>query len=77
MFTFHIAYMLEVMAIAAGLVALHFAATLNAKLIKTAGILLIIFGVAGVICTGYFGIKYYLMGHFEHGYDFTPHMQQQ
>jgi hypothetical protein len=71
MFTFHIAYILQVMAVAAGLVTLHYATKSRAKLIKTAGILLVVFGTGGVICTGYFGIKYYSMGHYEHAYDFN------
>lgn len=71
MFTAHIAFILNVIAAAAGLVALHYAAQLNAKLIKFAGILLIVFGITGVICTGYYAAKYFLMGHFEHAYDFN------
>jgi hypothetical protein len=69
MFTFHIAYILQIMSVAAGLVALHFSTQLSSKLIKSAGILLVVFGIAGVICTGYFGVKYYTHGHYEHAYD--------
>ena len=51
MFTAHIAVILEIMAIAAGLVALHYAAQMRAKLIKMAGVLLVVFGIGGFICT--------------------------
>jgi hypothetical protein len=65
MFTAHIAIMLEVLALAAGLIALHYAAKENAKLIRFAGIILIIFGLGSLICTWFYAGKYYLQG----GYD--------
>ena len=71
MFTAHIAVILEIMAIATGLVALHYAAQLRAKLIKMAGVLLVVFGISGFICTGYYSAKYLFMGHFEHASEFN------
>lgn len=68
MFTAHIAWILLIMAIAAGLVALHYGQQLNAKLIRWAGWLLVIFGIGGAACTGYYAIKYFAHGHYEHAY---------
>ena len=70
MYTAHIAIMLEIFGVAAGLVALHFADKNKAKLIKIAGILLILVGTSGLVCTVYYSAKYFFMGHFEHAYDF-------
>lgn len=75
MFAAHIAVILEIMAIASGLVALHYAAQLHAKLIKAAGVLLVVFGIGGFICSGYYSTKYFFMGHFEHAYDFNMTME--
>lgn len=69
MFTAHIAFILEVLALAAGLIILHYACKLHAKLIKAAGILLVIFSISGILCTGYYAMKYFLMGHYEHTND--------
>ena len=75
MYVAHIAVILEILAAAAGLVALHYAAQLRAKLIKWAGLLLVVFGIGGFICTGYYSAKYFFMGHFEHAYDFNITME--
>lgn len=75
MFIAHIAFVLELMALAAGLVALHYAAQLRAKLIKGAGILLVVFGAGGLICSGYYAAKYFFMGHYEHAYEFNMTME--
>lgn len=69
MFTAHIAWILLIMAIAAGLVALHYGQQLNAKLIRWAGWLLVIFGIGGAVCTGYYAVKYFAHGHYEHAYE--------
>lgn len=75
MFTFHIAVILQAMAIATGLVAMHYAHQLRAKLIKTAGVLLVVLGVGGILCSGYYAAKYFFMGHYEHAYDFNITME--
>jgi hypothetical protein len=75
MFTAHIAIILQVMAVAAGLVALHYAAKLRDRFIKAAGMLLVVFGVLGFICTTYYTIQYYFHGHFKHAYDFQITME--
>lgn len=68
MFTAHIAIMLEVLALATGLVALHYAAKENAKLIRFAGMILIVFGLGNMICTWVYAGKYYLQGGYEQPY---------
>ena len=75
MFMMHIAMILAVLTGAAGLVALHYAHKLRAKLIKAAGILLVIFGFGSLVCTWYYAGKYFFMGHFEHAYDFNITME--
>ncbi len=75
MFTAHIAFILEVIALAAGLIVLHYGRELQAKLIRAAGILLIIFATSGILCTGYYALKYFLMGHYRHAYDFNITME--
>lgn len=75
MFTAHIALMLEILTLAAGLVALHYGQELQAKLIKAAGVLLAIFSVSSVLCTGFYAVKYFMMGHYEHAYDFNITME--
>lgn len=75
MFMMHIALIFEAMAAAAGLVALHYAAQHKAKLIKAAGVILVVFGVGSAACTWYYAGKYFFMGHFEHAYDFNITME--
>lgn len=75
MFMAHIAVILEIMALAAGLITLHFAVKFHSKLIKTAGILLIVFGVGGYICTVYYAVQYFFMGHYEHSYGLNINME--
>lgn len=75
MFTAHIAFILEIIALAAGLVALHYGRELKAKLIKAAGVLLVIFAISGILCTGFYAMKYFMMGHYEHAYDFNMTME--
>ncbi len=75
MFTAHIAFILEIMALASGLVALHYADRLQAKLIRFAGIILLVFSVTGILCMGYYAMKYYIHGEYEHAYPSMPHME--
>lgn len=79
-----IAGMLEVLAVAAGLLVLHRGRVEQAGLIKLAGLVLIVGGIAGGGCTGYYWVKYQQNGDFEtayphHGMDMgkmMDHMQQ-
>jgi len=68
MFVAHIAFILELIALASGLIALHYADRLKAKLIRLAGIILIVFGITGLACTSFYAIKYFLNGEYEHAY---------
>ncbi len=62
-----VAGMLELFAIAGGLVVLHLAKKeAPAKLLQTAGWLLIVGGVAGTLCTGYYWFKFQAQGDFAH-----------
>lgn len=75
-----IAWMLELFAIAGGLMLLH-SATLEARttLLKAAGWLLIVGGVGTAACTGYYWLSYQAQGAFDaaHRHDAmmmtTPH----
>jgi hypothetical protein len=75
MFMMHITFIFEVIAAAAGLVALHYAAQHKAKLIKAAGIILVVFGIGSAACTWYYAAKYFFMGHYEHAYEFNITME--
>jgi hypothetical protein len=68
MFTAHIAFILEIMALAAGLIALHYADRMQAKLIRIAGMILVIFALTGIACTAYYAAKYYSQGAYEYAY---------
>ena len=60
-----IAWMLELFAIAGGLVLLHSATLENrTKLLKAAGWLLIVGGLGTAVCTGYYWFSYQAQGHF-------------
>ena len=56
-FAAHVAFMLEFIALAAGLVALHYGRQWRAALIKAAGICLLASAVVGMACTGYYVIE--------------------
>lgn len=75
MFTAHIAFILEIFALASGLIALHYADRLQAKLIRFAGIILLIFGTTGILCTGYYALKYFSQGAYEYAYE-DSHMME-
>lgn len=61
-----IAGMLELFAVAGGLVVLHQAAKdAPAKLLKAAGALLVVGGIAGGICTSWYWLKYQRAGDFD------------
>ncbi|MEQ9363280.1 MAG: hypothetical protein RIF32_03500 [Leptospirales bacterium] len=61
-----IAFMLELFAVAAGLVALHFAGRQSASgLLKAAGWLLVVGGILTAVCTSFFYFRYYAQGGFD------------
>lgn len=68
MFHLDTAFMLEVMAFAAGLTLLHFGRTGSALLLRAAAWVLIVASVASAACTVYYGIRYHVQGDFDHAY---------
>ena len=71
MYSAHIAFMLEILALAAGLVALHYAGTTKSDKIRLSGLILVIGSILSLGCNLYFSGKYFFMGHFEHAYEFN------
>lgn len=59
-----IAAMLEVALIGAGLVVLYYALKEDSKLMKAGAYIMLIGGVLGLICTGYWWFRYHEMGVF-------------
>lgn len=64
-FTGDIAGILEIFAIAAGLVVLHYGKKEAATLLKAAGIILLAGGILSGICTSYYWFKYHSAGIFD------------
>jgi len=61
-----IAFMLELFAVAVGLVVLHHGAKqAPAKLLRAAGWLLVAGGAGAALCTGYFWLQYHARGDFD------------
>jgi|TARA_R110002124_G_scaffold17867_1_gene74248 hypothetical protein len=60
-----IAAMLEIALIGASLVVLYYAGKEGSKLMKTGACLMLIGGVLGLTCTGYWWFKYHGMGVFD------------
>lgn len=71
MYSAHIAFMLEILMLAAGLMALHYAGVMKSGKIRWAGLILVIGSVAGLGCNLYYSSKYFFMGHFEHTSEFN------
>lgn len=71
-----IAGMLEIFAIALGLVLLHRAAKESpAKLLRAAGLVLVVGGLLVGICTGWYWLKYQLAGDFDRASMWHPWME--
>ena len=62
-----IAFILEMFAVAAGLILIHLGKE-NRKLFSLAGWLLLIVGIGGAVCTVYWMFHYFNMGDFDHAY---------
>jgi uncharacterized membrane protein YeiB len=60
-----IAFMIEVFALSIGLIVLHFNKKEKSVYLSWAGRLLSAFGVLGMVCTGFFYIKYFFAGEFD------------
>lgn len=67
MFLGHIAFILEIFALATGLVLVRLSKE-NKGVSSLAGWILVIFGILGVICSLYYMMQYYYLGDFAHGY---------
>lgn len=67
MFLGHIAFILEIFALATGLVLVRLSKE-NKGLSSLAGWILVIVGILGAICTGYYMIQYFYLGDFAHAY---------
>ncbi len=70
MFLGHIAVILEMFALATGLVLIS---KENKGLSSLAGWILIIFGILGAICTFYYMVQYYYLGNFANAYPMMMH----
>ena len=57
---------LELFAIAGGLVLLHVASKESARLLKAAGVVLVVGGIAAGVCTMTYWFHYQTTGQFEH-----------
>jgi len=72
-----IAWMLELFAIAGGLVLFHVASMEpRTKFLKAAGWLLLLAGVGTALCTGYYWLSYQSQGSFDTAHGHTPMMMQ-
>jgi len=68
MFQLDAAFMLELLAFAAGLTLLHFGRAGNALILRAAGCVLIVGALLTAGCTVYYGIRYHVQGDFDHAY---------
>jgi hypothetical protein len=68
MFQFHTAFMLELLAFAAGLGLLHFGRAGSAPILRAAGGVLILGALLTAGCSVYYGIRYHVQGEFDHAY---------
>lgn len=75
MYSAHIAFILEILALAAGLVLLHYATAMHANKIRLAGLILVVGSTVSLGCNLYYSGKYFFMGHFEHDSGFNMTMQ--
>lgn len=67
MFLGHIAFILEMFALATGLVLVRLSEE-NKGLSSLAGWILVIVGILGAICTWYYMIQYFYLGDLAHAY---------
>lgn len=65
MFMAALVYLVELALVAAGLLVLNKAKKEDSKFVKWAGWILVIGGIAGLLCTSYFSLKYMGQGAFD------------
>ena len=75
-FTGDLAAMLEIALIGAGLVVLYYAGKEGSKLMKVGAYVMLIGGILGLICTGYWWFKYHEAGVFYSPVNKTIHLMQ-
>ena len=75
-FTCDMAAMLEIALIGAGLVVLYYALQESSKLMKAASAIMLIGGVLGLLCTGYWWFRYHDAGVFDSPVNRTVHLMQ-
>jgi len=69
-----IAFMLDFVVAVSGLIMLYHAGKAGSQLLRASGYLLIIGGILGMACTGYYYFKYHFAGEFESAYAPKHHM---
>jgi len=67
-----IAFIFDVVLLAAGLITYHWAKKEKSQLLKGAAWMMIVTAVLAVICTGYYWMSYYQAGMFE-AHNMMPH----
>lgn len=63
-----LAFMFEIFVLGLGLVVLYFGKKENAKLLRASGWIMSVAATLGLICTGYFYLKYFFAGGFDKPY---------
>ena len=71
-----LAFMFEIFVLGAGLVVLYFGLKESSKLLKASGYIMSVVATLGIICTGYYYLKYYFAGSFDQAYP-QHHMMKQ
>ena len=68
MFLLHIAFLLALALVVAGLVLWHQGHRTNAALLRVGGGILTVGAVLSALCVAYYGIRYHVQGDFDHAY---------
>lgn len=71
-----IAMLLDIAMIGGALIVLHFGKKEASALLKGAGYLFLISGIALTLCTGYYAMKYHFQGDFDHAYAQKHHKKR-
>lgn len=74
MFLLHIAFLLALALVAAGLVLWHRGGEPTAGALRVGGGILVVGAVLSALCIGYYGIRYHVQGDFDHAYALHPPM---
>ena len=71
-----ISMVLDIAMIGGGLIAMHFGKKEASALLKGAGYLFLIGGIALTLCTGYTSMRYHFQGEVEHAYEKKHHKER-